>query len=52
MTEIAAAYDGWAEVLNGAVQAGFDLRDMGEWRDPESSRTALPRLLSAHFRLQ
>jgi ubiquinone/menaquinone biosynthesis C-methylase UbiE len=39
-----------AEYVNVGVRAGFSLVQIGEWRDLDASRSALPRLLSLHFR--
>ena len=37
--------------VNSALSAGFELLNMGEWRDADASPKDLPRLLSLHFRL-
>ena len=39
-----------AEYVNAGVAAGFELRQLGEWRDtPDAPRAAVPRLLSLLF---
>jgi ubiquinone/menaquinone biosynthesis C-methylase UbiE len=38
-----------SEYVNAGLRAGFKLVQMGEWRDPEAPRSAVPRLLSLHF---
>jgi malonyl-CoA O-methyltransferase len=38
-----------SEYVNAGLAAGLALAHLGEWRDPEAPRTALPRLLSARF---
>jgi ubiquinone/menaquinone biosynthesis C-methylase UbiE len=41
-----------SEYVNAGLAAGFEVTHLGEWRDPESPRTATPRLLSVCFRLR
>jgi malonyl-CoA O-methyltransferase len=41
-----------SEYVNVGREAGFELLHLGEWRDADSLRTVLPRLLSVHFRLR
>jgi ubiquinone/menaquinone biosynthesis C-methylase UbiE len=48
---VAAFVHDTSEYVNVALRAGFQVVQMGEWRDPEASRCAVPRLLSLHFRL-
>ncbi|HJQ71196.1 MAG TPA: class I SAM-dependent methyltransferase [Blastocatellia bacterium] len=41
-----------SEYVNGALQSGFELSHLGEWRDRDSDRSDLPRLLSLRLRLR
>jgi len=40
-----------SEYVNAGLRAGLKLVHLGEWRDPEAPRSAVPRLLSLHSRL-
>ena len=35
-----------SDYVNAALQSGFELSHLGEWRDPDARRSDLPRLLS------
>lgn len=39
-----------SDYVNTALSCGFELRQMGEWRDPNSPADSQPRLLSLLFR--
>ncbi|NMO17818.1 methyltransferase domain-containing protein [Pyxidicoccus fallax] len=41
-----------SEFLNAAARAGFVLAQAGDWRDPGTERTAVPRLLSLLWRAE
>lgn len=41
-----------SEYVNGGLAAGYELIQLGEWRDPDAAGGELPRLLSAHLRLR
>jgi ubiquinone/menaquinone biosynthesis C-methylase UbiE len=40
-----------SDYVNAALSSGFELVNMGEWRDADASANSPPRLLSLHFRL-
>jgi len=40
-----------SDYLNTGLQTGFELVHLGEWRDDETNKSELPRLLSVHMRL-
>jgi ubiquinone/menaquinone biosynthesis C-methylase UbiE len=40
-----------SEYLNTGLQTGFELVHLGEWRDAETNKSELPRLLSVRMRL-
>jgi malonyl-CoA O-methyltransferase len=40
-----------SDYLNTGLQTGFELVHLGEWRDAETNKSELPRLLSVHMRL-
>ncbi len=46
---VAAFLHDVSDYVNGALAAGFTLRHLGEWRDPDPPPHALPRLLSLHL---
>jgi ubiquinone/menaquinone biosynthesis C-methylase UbiE len=41
-----------SDYVNAALNAGFELERLGEWRDGDAEVGATPRLLSLHFRLR
>jgi RimJ/RimL family protein N-acetyltransferase/ubiquinone/menaquinone biosynthesis C-methylase UbiE len=40
-----------SDYVKAGLEAGFELTRMGEWRDEDDPRTALPRVLSLKFKL-
>jgi len=43
---VAAFLHGTSEYVNGAIAAGFELRHLGEWLEPDAPEGVPPRLLS------
>ncbi|MDQ1637400.1 MAG: hypothetical protein QOF62_739 [Pyrinomonadaceae bacterium] len=40
-----------SDFVNGGLSAGFEVRRLDEWRDPEAPSDSIPRLLSLQLRL-
>lgn len=50
MVKIPAFLHDVSGYVNTALDAGFNLLRLGEWRDADAPGNSLPRVLSAHFR--